>query len=110
MNKINGREVQCSLTSDRNFIRGVVTGFQVNVSEDDVKGNVKNANVKVVKCLKAYKNWIKCGSSLVPISFSEESLPAKIFIGFTCYDVTILAHHSDVSSIRDLDTWQQCAR
>lgn len=89
MKQINGRKVQCTLTRDRNLVRGVVTGIPVNVSADVVKGNVKNAKVSEVKHLKANRNGIKCDSLSIMITFDEEKLPEKIFIGYMCYDVRL---------------------
>lgn len=87
MNKINGKKVQCSLMTDRKLVRGVITGIPVNVTADDVKGNVTNAKVSEVRRLKASRNGIKSDSLSVLITFDEERLPEKIFIGYMCYDV-----------------------
>lgn len=87
MNKIEDREVQCTLARSRKLVRGVVTGIPIRVSDEDVKGNVTNAKVREVKRLKANRNGIKSDSLSVLITFDEERLPEKIFIGYMCYDV-----------------------
>lgn len=59
MNQINGKKVQCSLRTDRKLVRGVITGITVNVTADDVKGNVRNAKVSEVRRLKAAEMGLK---------------------------------------------------
>ena len=76
ISKINGKEVLCSLARDRNFIRGVVTGIPVNILEGDIK-NIKNAIVS------------DSDSLSVMITFKEEKLPEKIYIGYMCYNVRL---------------------
>lgn len=40
---INKKKIECSMTY-RNFVKGVITGIPVNVSDEDVKRNI-NARV-----------------------------------------------------------------
>ena len=87
MSKINGKDVLCSLARDRNFVRGIVTGIPVNILEGDIKENIKNAIVSDVKRLKVNREGIKCDSLSVMITFKEEKLPEKIYIGYMCYNV-----------------------
>lgn len=54
----------------------------VNVSVEAVKGNITNANVCEVKCLKTSRNGTTCDSLSVLITFDEERLLEKIFIGY----------------------------
>lgn len=81
MYKIDGKEVQCKLARSRKLVRGAVTGIPIRVSNDDVKENISNAKVSEVKRLKASRNGIKSDSLSVLITFDEEKLPEKIFIG-----------------------------
>lgn len=80
MNKINGKKVQCSKTNGKKIVKGVITGIPVNVSVEDVKGNIKNANVNEVRRLKINRNGSTYDSLSIMITFDEEKLPNKIYI------------------------------
>jgi hypothetical protein len=54
-----------------------------------VKGNIKNANVSEVRRLKINRNGSTTDSLSIMITFDEEKLPSKVYIGYMCYDVRL---------------------
>lgn len=87
INKINGKKVHCSLMNDRKWVRGVITGIPVNVTAENIKGNVTNAKVSEARRLKTNRNGIRSDSLSVLVTFDEKRLPEKILIGYMCYEV-----------------------
>lgn len=82
INKMNSKKVHCSLMNDRKWVRGVITGIPVNVTAEDIKGNVTNAKVSEARRLKTNRNGIRSDSLSVLVTFDEKRLPEKILIGY----------------------------
>lgn len=83
------KKVECSKTNGKRYVKGVVTGIPVNVSADEVKASITNANVVEAKRLRTNRNGSACDSLSVMVTFDEETLPKKILIGYMCYDVRL---------------------
>lgn len=77
MNKVNGMAVECTMDYSKKFIKGVITGFPVNVSAEDVKENITNVCVREVKRLKVNRTASVCDSFSVLISFDDVELLLK---------------------------------
>lgn len=87
VNKMNGKKVECSKTNGKKYVKGVVTEIPVNVSVDEVKASITNANVIEIKCLRTNRSG--SDSLSIMVIFNEVILLKKILIGYMCYDVRL---------------------
>lgn len=113
MNTFNGKAVECTMEYSKKFAKGVIIGIPVSVSVEDVRGNITNASVREVKRLKMNRNGTVCDSLSVMISFDENKLPDKVYVGYLCYAVRPYIPPPltvDALNVKDLDMWQQYAK
>ncbi len=87
MNKMDGKQVQCTIPEDRKPTRGVISGIPTAVSVDQIKDNVEGAKVLEARRLKTTRFGEKCDSLSVLIKFDEPRLPNKVYIGYMSYEV-----------------------
>lgn len=87
INKINGKGVKCSVVFDKKLVRGVISGIPLRESVDDVKGSINNAKVKEAKRLKTRRDCVITDSLSIVITFEEDKLPERVFVGYMSYEV-----------------------
>lgn len=84
-----GHKIECSIPEERNWIRGVISGIPLDVSDEMIKRSVKGAAVKEVRRLKCFRNNEKTDSLSVMLAFDESKLPERVFLGFFSYGVRV---------------------
>lgn len=85
VNALNGQKVKGVKVQSR--IRGVITGIPEKESMEGMCANIKNVKVSEAKRLKTKTEGVVCDSLSVLLTFEEEILPEKVFIGYMSYDV-----------------------
>ena len=87
LNKIEGKKVKA--TKGGALTRGVIFGIPLSISTGQIKENVKNARVREVRRLKTTREGQRCDSLSVLLTFDEDRIPDKVFIGYMSYDVRL---------------------
>jgi len=82
-NALNGQKIKGM--KDQKRIRGVI--IPEKESMEGICTNIKNVNVSEAKRLKTKRDGVVCDSLSVLLTFEEERLPEKVFIGYMSYDV-----------------------
>jgi len=87
--KMNGQVVKGVIASDKEMIRGVITGIPVKDSIEELIGNIKNVKIKEAKYLKMKRDGVLSDSLSILLTFDENRLPEKVLIGFMSYNVRV---------------------
>lgn len=66
---------------------GVISGVPLNVTMEEIKGNLSGGKVGMARRLMMWRDNKKCESLSVLIHFEEKNLPAKVKLGFISYTV-----------------------
>lgn len=66
---------------------GVISGVPLNVTMEEIKGNLSGGKVGMARRLTMWKDNKKCEGLSVLIHFEDKNLPAKVKIGFISYTV-----------------------
>lgn len=80
-----GKSVKAQDWEERDKIMVVISGVSTNLSEDDVKNNVKGVRINKVKRLPILWNGTKGPSLSVLLILDEVKMPERIMIGYVSY-------------------------
>lgn len=83
MKMLAGGKISC--TEIGNGIRGVISGVPLNVSMDDIKGNLSGGTVISIRRLQMWKDNKRCESMSVMIEFEGSNLPTRVKLGFVSF-------------------------
>lgn len=89
IDKLNGQRVKCSMAYGKKFVGGVISGIPLSESVDSVKEGINIVKVREAKRLKTRRNGNICDSLSIMLTFEEDKLPDKVFIGYMSYDVKV---------------------
>lgn len=87
MKTLGGHKVVCSIPEEKIWIRGVISGIPIDVSTEEIKSNISGAAVKDVKRLRCVRNNERTDSLSVMITFDENKLPDRVYVGYLSYYV-----------------------
>ena len=68
-------------------VRGVISGIPLGEKLEELKKNIKGGNIVDIKCLQMVREGQKVDSTSILLEFQEEALPAKVMIGYMCFNV-----------------------
>ncbi len=85
LKSLAGGKISCAEVGMRKS--GVISGVSLNVTREEIKGNLIGGNVASVKRLMTWKDSKKCDSLSVLIHFEDSNLPVKVKLGFISYVV-----------------------
>lgn len=89
LNKIEGKKVKATVAMGGGLTRGVIFGIPLSVPTEQIIKNVKGAKVREIRRLQTTREGQKCDSLSVLITFDEDRIPDKVFIGYMSYDVRL---------------------
>lgn len=67
--------------------KGVIWGIPIEVSDEEIKSNLRGGKIKNVRRLQTFKNGEKTYSESILIEFDEENLPERVYLGYLSYNV-----------------------
>ena len=88
MDNINGIPVEVQVHRTLNTCRGVITNYDLlYVSDDEIKEEMASQGVIDCRRLKTKKNGELVNSTSVVLTFSRDTLPGKVFVGYESVSV-----------------------
>ena len=68
-------------------VRGVISGIPLGEKLEELKKNIKGGKIEDIKRLQMVREGQKVDSTSILLEFQEETLPAKVMIGYMCFTV-----------------------
>ena len=82
-----GKNVIPQIWEERGRVMGVISSVPTDLTEEEIKTNVRGAQVNKVKRLTYTRDGVKGPSLSVMISFDEDRLPERVKVGYVSYAV-----------------------
>lgn len=82
-----GKAVKPQIWEERGRAMGVISGVSTDVTEEEIKVNIRGVRVSNVKWLPYTRDGVKRPSMSVMLALDEDKLPERIRIGYVSYVV-----------------------
>lgn len=82
-----GKEVKPQVWEDRRKVMGVISGVSTEITEEEIRDNVRGVRVTRVKRLPFTRDGVKGPSLSVLLILEEDKIPERVRIGYVSYIV-----------------------
>ena len=82
IDRLGQKAVKCTVFNQFSKVKGVISPVSKELTEDEIKKNIKGCDVLEVKRLKSTRGGVKSDSLAVLLTMKGSKLPGKVFVGF----------------------------